>query len=374
MTNIWRKGVTGLLVALLGITMSACGTSSAQSESDTKVGSNLEEITKLAKQEGKLELIGYPETWAGYGDSFKAFTKKYGIKIHVSSPDASSAEEIQSIQTLKGQPSQPDVPDLGYSFTDPAKQKNLLSSYTPSVANELPANLKDPDGKWVGAYYGVLSIGVDESKVPAVTSWKDLLKPVYKGKIYIGNPREGASQLAAVASAALANGGSLDNIQPGIDFFSKLAKDGYLAKASGTAQALTTGQAAVVLDWNYNFNGIRDEVEKAGVKLTVNVPTDGVFGNYYAQSALVDAPHPNAARLWLEWLLSDDGANIYAEHGAIPARFQEMKKVGTLTKEAEAGLPDADTLKRISFPNIEQGNKMSQLVVKHWGSQVANFE
>ena len=88
----------------------------------------------------------------------------------------------------------------------------------------------------------------------------------------------------------------------------------------------------------------------------------------------MDAPHPNAARLWLEWLLSDDGANIYAEHGAIPARFQEMKKVGTLTKEAEAGLPDADTLKRISFPNIEQGNKMSQLVVKNWGSQVANFE
>ena len=95
MTNIWRKGVTGLLVALLGITMSACGTSSAQSESDTKVGSNLEEITKLAKQEGKLELIGYPETWAGYGDSFKAFTKKYGIKIHVSSPDASSAGRLR---------------------------------------------------------------------------------------------------------------------------------------------------------------------------------------------------------------------------------------------------------------------------------------
>ena len=58
MTNTLRKGVAGLLVALLGITMSACGTSSAQSESDTKVGSNLEEITKLAKQEGKLELIG----------------------------------------------------------------------------------------------------------------------------------------------------------------------------------------------------------------------------------------------------------------------------------------------------------------------------
>ena len=129
-----------------------------------------------------------------------------------------------------------------------------------------------------------------------------------------------------------------------------------------------------MLDWNYNFNGVRDEVEKAGVKLTVNVPTDGVFGNYYAQSALVDAPHPNAARLWLEWLLSDEGANIYAEHGAIPARFQEMKKAGTLSKEAEAGLPDADTLKQISFPSLEQGNKMSQLVVKNWGSQVANFE
>ena len=272
MTNIWRKGVTGLLVALLGITMSACGTSSAQSESDTKVGSNLEEITKLAKQEGKLELIGYPETWAGYGDSFKAFTKKYGIKIHVSSPDASSAEEIQSIQTLKGQPSQPDVPDLGYSFTDPAKQKNLLSSYTPSVANELPANLKEPDGKWVGAYYGVLSIGVDESKVPAVTSWKDLLKPVYKGKIYIGNPREGASQLAAVASAALANGGSLDNIQPGIDFFSKLAKDGYLAKASGTAQALTTGQAAVVLD--LNVNTVKARLYRALKKLRIELKSE----------------------------------------------------------------------------------------------------
>lgn len=374
--NAVRRTVSTVMAATLALALAGCGggTSSGVSGSSSSTPTTMSELIKAAQKEGKLELIGYPADWANYKASIAAFQKKYGISVHVSSPSASSADEIKSIETLKGQPSQPDVPDIGYAFTDPAIQKGLLQKYTP-FAKDIPANLKDPNGYWTAAYYGVLTIGVDANKVPVPKTWKDLLNPVYKGKIYIGDPRSGQSQMSAVLSAALANGGGLNNIQPGIDFFAKLARGGYLTKAGGQSPLLT-GQAAVVFDWNYNFTSTTylKEVKTAGINLKTVVPSDGIYGNYYAQPLTANAPHPNAAKLWIEWLLSDQGANIYASAGAVPARINTMLKAGTLSKQAQAALPSATLLAKIAFPNVSQGNAASQVVVKNWANQVISAE
>lgn len=366
-----RTGRAAVVVGLATSTvlLASCGTAEAGS---TEIGTTLDEIAELARAEGKVHLIAYPENWANYGESFDGFEEKYGVTVEVSSPNASSAEELQAVTSLKGQPTQPDVLDIGYSFTETAIEQGLLDQYTPTLIDEVPEELKDPDGYWVGAYYGVLTIGVNADMVDVPTGFGDLLDPQYRGKIAVGDPREGASVLATVFAAALANGGSLDDIQPGIDFFAELAEGGYLVNASSNAAALSTGEAAVTFDWNYNFTGIRGEVEQSGVDLQVVVPEDGVFGTYYAQPITVDSPQPNAARLWVEWLLSDEGATAYARGGAVPARFATMAERGTLPQDALDMLPDADTLAEITFPTLAQGEAATQLVVDQWGPRVAN--
>ncbi|MFC5931221.1 ABC transporter substrate-binding protein [Cryobacterium melibiosiphilum] len=358
--------VIGLAVTLP--LLAGCATPKAEAR---EIGGTLDEIIALAQEEGFVQLIAYPETWANYGESFAGFEAKYGVKVEVASPNASSGEELSAVKNLLGQSTQPDVLDIGYSFTQPAIDQELLDIYEPTLIDEVPDNLKDPEGYWVGAYYGVLSMGVNADEVDVPTSFADLKDEQYKGKITIGDPRDGASSLATVFAAALANGGSLDDIQPGIDYFADLATGGYLVNSVSNAAALSTGEAAVTFDWNYNYSGIEEEMTQSAVDLQVLVPGDGVFGNYYAQPITIDSPQPNAARLWVEWLLSDEGAISYAQSGAVPARYAAMDAAGTLPQEARDSLPAADTLEQIEFPSLEQAAAATELIVDQWGTSVA---
>lgn len=359
-------GAAGL--AAVGGSLTACGSAAPASR---KIGTSLAEIVTLAKQEGKVQLIAYPETWANYRGHFKAFKDKYGIDIPVASPGASSAEELQSVKSLKGQPSQPDVLDVGYSFTRPAIDQKLIEAYRPTTFDQIPDALKDPQGMWVGAYYGVISVGVNTKNADMPSSFQDLLSPKYKGKVALpGDPRQGASSIAAVFAAALANGGSLDDVTAGIDFFSRLAKSGNLVNVTSVASALSTGQAAVFFDWNYNFLGIQDEMKRTGVALKTTVLPDGIFGTYYAQPITVSPPQPNAARLWVDWLTSDEGAEQYALGGAVPARFAQLKAEGKLSAAALANLPEASIMDKVKFPSIAQGEAAGKVIVDQWARKV----
>ncbi len=369
-----KKLVTAAAAALaFSLTLSACSGSTTESSdgSNSAVGANLEEITANAKEEGRVQLIAVPDDWANYKGHFAEFEEKYGVKIDVASPDASSAEELQSVKTLKGQATQPDVLDIGYSFTTPAIDQGLIEAYKPSNFEKIPTELKDPDGMWVGAYYGVISMGVNTDMVDAPKTFKDLLDPKYKGKIALpGDPRKGASSIATVMAASLANGGSLDDIEPGIDYFQKLADSGNLVNITSPAAALSTGEAAVVFDWNYNLIGAKDQIEQSGINFEMIVPSDGVYGNYYAQPVTVNSPQPNAGRLWVDWLTSDEGSEQYALGGAVPARYQELKDAGKLSDKALSMLPDADILDKISFPTIDQGAQANEKIAENWAQKV----
>ncbi|OFS21395.1 ABC transporter substrate-binding protein [Corynebacterium sp. HMSC04H06] len=363
-----RLAGIGAAVTLASSSLVACG---SDSDNDAQIGENIEEIASLAKDEGEVRLIAYPETWANYKGHFEEFEKKYGVDVVVDSPDASSAEELEAVKNLRGQDSQPDVLDIGYSFTGPAKQQDLIEEYKPSHWDEIPDELKDPDGKWVGAYYGVLSVGVDKDAADVPTSFEDLKDPKYKGKIALpGDPRKGASGIATVFAASLANGGSLDDIQPGIDYFAELAELGNLVPVSDAASAITTGEASVIFDWNYNWLGVEDQLEKDGVNFEMAVLEDGVFGNYYAQPVTKNSPQPNAGRLWIDWLTSDEGSEQYARGGAIPARFTQLAEEGKLSDEALSKLPDPKIVEKVKLPTPEQGDKANEAIAKEWSQKV----
>ena len=371
-----------LLLAACSSGSSDSGSSSAAPESSAatsaaagaECGTTIEEIAAKAKEEGKVNLIALPDTWANYRGIIDSFVEKYGIEAPVMNPDASSADELTAVETLRGQPDMPEVLDIGPSFVEQAKAAGYLESYKPVVWDEIPESLKGEDGTWVGAYYGVLAIATNATIQPNVPkSWADLKKPEYKGQVTInGDPREAGAAFAAVVAAALANGGSYDDVMPGLEYFAELKMLGNLQTIDVTEAAVLSGEVPIALDWTYNFPGLRPALEEAGFDFQVVVPSDGVYGGYYAQSVVTEAPHPCAARLWLNHLVSDEGALGYLEGGAIPARYAALLEKGLISEEIAANLPPAETIAAIQFPTQEQVDKAKALITENWGPMVAD--
>jgi putative spermidine/putrescine transport system substrate-binding protein len=233
--------------------------------------------------------------------------------------------------------------------------------------------LKDADGQWVAAYYGLVGIGTvtEDVKNPPKT-WADLKKPEYKGLVVLnGDPRKSGSALAAVFAAALANGGSFDNAQPGIDYFAELHSNGNLLPTDLSAASLSKGEVSIAIDWTYNMPGPTEQLKTAGKTLATVVPTDGVYAGYYCQAAIKGSPNPNAGKLWVEWLVSDDGAVNYLEGGALPARYAALLKAGKVSDAIKATLPNAEQIAKIAFPTQAQTDAATALVTDQWGPKVA---
>ena len=353
---------------------SGAATTAAAGADSSGCGTTVDEIAAKAKEEGQVNLIALPDTWANYKGILDSFKSKYGIKAPVANPDAASADELTAIETLRGQPDMPEVVDVGPSFTTQMIDQGFAETYKPTVWDEIPDNLKDPNGQWVGAYYGVLSIASNTTLVknPPQT-WADLKKPEYKGQVTInGDPREAGAAFAAVMAASLANGGSFDDVMPGIQYFADLKKAGNLQQIDVTEAAVLSGDVPIALDWTYNFPALQTGLADAGFAMQVVVPSDGVYGGYYAQSVVTQANHPGAARLWLEHLVGDDGALGYLEGGAIPARFAALEASGKITEDLKKNLPTADVIAKVTFPTQEQTDAAKKILADNWGPMVAD--
>ncbi len=391
-----RKSILVVPVVLAASLLAACSSSGTSSESTSAAasaaattaasaavsgaaapvcGTTVDEIAAKAKEEGNVNLIALPDTWANYGGILKSFRDTYGLEAPVANPDGSSADELTAIKTLAGQPDKPDAIDVGPSFTEQAKAEGLIQPYKTTNWAEIPDNLKDPDGNWIGAYYGIMSIGSNTTLVKnAPQTWADLKKPEYKGQVTLnGDPREAGAAFAAVVAASLANGGSYDDIMPGIQYFADLKKSGNLQVIDVTEAALVSGDVPISLDWSYNFPGILPKLQEAGFDMKVVIPSDGLYGSYYAQSVVSDAVHPCAAELWLEHITGDAGALGYLEGGAIPARYAAMDKAGIITDAMKANLPSADLISQITFPSAAQTEAMKAQLTENWGPMVADL-
>lgn len=337
-------------------------------------GNTFEDLVAAAQAEGKVNLIALPDTWANYGGILESFRTTYGIEAPVANPDASSADELTAVKTLRGQPDMPDNLDIGPSFVGQAIEEGLIEPYQTSNWDQIPDVLKGADGNWIGSYYGIMSIATNTTLVPnAPTTWADLKKPEYKGQVTLnGDPREAGAAFAAVVAASLANGGSYSDLMPGIEYFAELKKAGNLQTIDVTEAALLSGEVPIALDWTYNFPGVVAQLAEVGFDMRVVVPSDGIYGAYYAQSVVSDPVHPCAARLWMEHITGDAGALGYLEGGAIPARFAAMQEAGVIPAEALENLPSAELIQSITFPTAEETELMKAQLTEFWGPMVAD--
>jgi putative spermidine/putrescine transport system substrate-binding protein len=332
-------------------------------------------LIDACKAEKKVNLIALPDEWANYKGILQSFRDKFpGVENPVASPDISSQEELDAINNLKGQADMPDNIDVSPAKAADAITQGLWEPYKPSSWDQIPDNLKDPANNWIAAYYGVMAITTNTSIVKeAPKTWADLKDPKYKGQVALnGDPTKAGSAFAAVMAASLANGGSADDIMPGIQYFADLKKSGNLIPTEVTKQTVLSGDTPIALDWSYNVPGLRADLEKAGLTVETAFPSDGVYGGYYAQGVVKGSPHPNCAKLWVEHILSDEGALGYLEGGAMPARYAALVDSGKISADQMANLPPADVLAKVSFLTADQVAKANTVLQENWAKMVTD--
>jgi ABC-type Fe3+ transport system substrate-binding protein len=372
---------TAVAVVTAGLTLTACGSDGGTSDSgggtDAATATSAEDfggmdaLVEAAKAEGTLNVIALPPSWANYDEMLSTFGDKYGIKIDSANPDGSSQDELDAVTSQKGQDRAPDVLDVGTSFAKQAAAQDLLAPYKVATWDDIPDNQKDADGLWFNDYGGFISIGCNASVIAKCpTTMTELLDPQYKGQVALnGNPTQAAAAFSGVWAAALSNGGSLDDIRPGIDFFVKVKDAGNFNPVEITPATVQSGETPLAIDWDYVNAGLTDTLKGAGVEWQVNVPSDGVFGSFYSQAISKFAPHPAAARLWQEFLYSDEGQNIWLKGLSRPVRLPAMQDAGTADEAALKALPEVDA--SVEFPTDEQQTAAQKVVADRWNSEMS---
>lgn len=377
-------------VLLLGILLTACSqtvptetateapaTEAAATEAATvaPTASAMDELVAAAKAEGELTVIALPHDWCNYGEVVEAFKAKYGLTVNELNPDAGSGDEIEAIKANKDNkgPQAPDVVDVGFAFGPSAKDEGLLMPYKVSTWDTIPAEVKDADGYWYGDYYGVLSFLVNTDVQPNVPAdWSDLLKSDYAGQISLsGDPRVSNQAIQSVYASALANGGSLDDAQAGLNFFADLNKAGNLIPLIANNGLVAKGETPIRITWDYNALAAVDSFA-GNPKAEVVIPATGRFAGVYVQAISAYAPHPNAAKLWMEFLYSDEGQTLWMKGYCHPIREADLRARNVVPAEILAKLPDVSGA---VFPTVAQLNAAKELITKNWDSVVgANIQ
>jgi putative spermidine/putrescine transport system substrate-binding protein len=300
---------------------------------------SLAELEAAAKAEGALTTIALPHDWCGYGAVIEGFKAKYPeIAVNELNPDAGSADEIEAIKANKDNtgPQAPDVIDVGLAYGPSAKAEGLTQPYKVSTWDEIPENIKDAEGHWYGDYYGVMSFLVNKDLVANVPAdWADLLKPEYAGQVALaGDPRASNQAILAVHAAGLGKGAAAGDAagKAGLDYFAEMNKAGNFVPVIGKAGTLAQGTTPIVVMWDYNALAARDTLA-GNPPVEVVVPATGVQAGVYVQAISAYAPHPNAAKLWMEYLYSDEGQLAWLKGYCHPARFNAMVKAGKVPQE-----------------------------------------
>jgi putative spermidine/putrescine transport system substrate-binding protein len=333
-------------------------------------------LEAAAKAEGQLTVIALPHSWCGYGQVIEGFKAKYPeITINELNPDAGSADELEAVRANKDNkgPQAPDVLDIGLAFGPQAKDEGLLQPYKVATWDEIPDDAKDADGYWYGDYYGVLAFGINKDVITGdnPADWADLLKPDYANSVALaGDPRTANNAILSVYAAGLSTGADAAGAaEAGLDFFKQLNDAGNFVPVDAEAAPIAQGTTPIAINWDYNLLAQRDGMN-GNPPLDIVVPSSGVVAGVYVQAISAYAPHPNAAKLWMEYLYSDEGQLGWLAGYCHPIRFNAMTEAGTIPQDLLDKLPAAENYAKAVFPSIEEQNAAKAAITGNWDSAV----
>ena len=394
-----------LLTGVIAVTMAAASlvaTSSAANAAtidyskckDLKACGGMDALVKAAQKEGKLNVITIPRDWANYGEALDLFSKAFGIKITDDNPDGSSAYEIQTVKTAPAS-KVPDAVDVGITYA--LDNVNLFTQYKVANWNDITSKYKEPSGRWFGDYAGVIALSYDTSIAKAPKSFTDLKDPAFKNMVAIGGDPTGAQEaLMSLFAANLASGGTTANVQKGIDYLSDMKKSGNFVTALANGQNFLAGAYKVSFSWSFNGPGAVATAAKAGKTVKYVIPSDAVIqGTPYVMAIPFNAPHPAAARLWTEFLYSQNkgkgsmdlgstkgmtgskifasimgGQNIWIAGGALPVMYEAMvAKKTNVTSPAGYEIPKG---LKIITPTPAEQDAAKALLKAQWPAIAGN--
>ncbi len=335
----------------------------------------MQALIDAAKKEGQLTVIALPHDWCDYGDVISQFKAKYGLTVNELNPNGSSGEELQAIVANKDNkgPQAPDVVDVGLGFGPQMVSQGLVAPYKVATWSTIPDSAKDASGNWYGDYYGVMAFEVnsDVIKTPP-QDWADLQKPDYKNSVALsGDPRSAAQAVQAVFAAGLSadNGDIAGAGQAGLNFFSQLNKAGNFVPVIAKSGNVAKGETPISLTWDYLSLADADTL-KASTKITTIVPKTGVVAGVYIQAISAYAPHPNAAKLWMEYLYSDEGQLTWLKGYCHPIRYNDLASKNAIPADLAAKLPPAANYAKAIFPTLDQQAAYKDTITKNWDSVV----
>lgn len=357
--------LTLALILLAGVACGvfARGTQEPPPATSTAAPATAEDLVAMAKKEGTLVSYGLPDDWVNYGGILKIMKDKYGIKCL--DTDMGSGSIIAALKAEKSGPIA-DATDLGFNFATVITAEKLSQPYKHKYWDEIPDYAKDLNGLWSAAYWGAIAFTVNTDIVKNVPrTWADLLKPEYKNMISIKDPRESGTANSMVLAAAYANGGSVNDIRPGIEYFKKLQASGNINAVRPSSSTIQKGESPISLFWD--FDGL-SKVEPLGMKfLKVVIPQDGTVAGMYIQFITAGAPHLNVAKLLIETEYSDEGQIEYAKGFVHPIRENVV-----LPPDLAAKFPPIADYKVVSFVNdADLLGKASAQIAEAWAEVAA---
>jgi len=246
-------------------------------------------VCAAGKTEGQVNIIATPPDWANYGQIITDFSAKYGIKVQSDKPDGNGQDEINAATQLAGTGRQPDIFDIGSSLV--AAHTDMFTPYKVVTWADIPDGNKDSTGLWFNNYTGFVSIGYD-TKLGDISKVSDLADAKYKGKVALnGDPLKASAGFNGVVMAALANGGSADDVAPGVAFFKTLADSGNLLPVDPNPATIASGQTPIVIDWTYNNGAQTAVLAPKGITWKTVIPSDAAaVASFYNDAINKDAP------------------------------------------------------------------------------------
>ena len=308
----------------------------------------MEELIAAAKAEGELTVYGSCEE-EYLAAACQHFEELYGIKVNY---QRLSTGEVQAkIEEEKGNPSA----DAWFGgTTDPYNvlaKEDLLEPYDAMNASHLISDMyKDAEGKWYGIYKGILGfmVNTDELKrlgLEAPADWQDLLKPEYKGLIWLSNYNT-AGTAKLVINTMIQKYGHDEGIQYLVDLDKNI--EVYTKSGSGPSKNVGTGECVIGI--GFLHDGITQIVDNEYGNIALVIPSSGTSFEIGATAMFKGAKHPNAAKLWIEYALSPECVELAAQNGSY--QFLVIDNATQPAQAAEFGL-DPDNVMDYDFEDAK---------------------
>lgn len=284
------------------------------------------ELYAKAKKEGELVWYTTLIVKQAVRPLVAAFQKKYpGIKVRYSRAN-SSGTATKVLSEGKANRIIGDVFD-GTSNAEALKDANLVEKWTPRGSSAYPSQYRDPDGFWSATHQYFLTPGINTSLIPkaeAPKTYDDLLDPKWKGKM-AWSPRSTTSGAAGFIGNMLISRGE----EKGMAYLRQLAKQEIIPVSASARKVLDqaiAGEYPMALQI-FNHHTVISGRKGAPVDW---IPMEPVTNIIAAIGVIKGAPHPNAGKLLIEFMLSKDGQKVLQKANYLPAHPDVPALVPTL--------------------------------------------